>query len=103
MLNNAYIKHTVESDTLVEFIVGELIDMLIPNGFSAGQAIHFVAGFAVVVFPNHNVEILVVGIVEGMVEKNLYTAQGVKLGELEFDILFRPPVIRFGTDTFLFK
>ena len=85
LLHDADVKHAVEADAPIELIVGKTVDLLIPLGFPVGETVHLVARFAVVVFPYHNVEILVVGIVEGMVEKNLYTAQGVKLGELEFD------------------
>ena len=68
MLHDADVKHAVETDELVELVVGEFIDLVFPNRFSSGKTIHFVAGFAIVVFPHHDVEILVVGVVEGVVD-----------------------------------
>ena len=57
---------------MVELIVGETVKLLVPLRFLVAEAVHFVARLAVVVFPYHDVEILVVGIIERVVEKNLH-------------------------------
>ena len=53
----------------VEFIVVEPIRLLMPLRMLVLQTVDFLAGLAVFVPPNHDVEILVVGVVKCLVVK----------------------------------
>ena len=53
----------------VELVLSELIALVLPLWALVLQAVDFLARLAVFVFPNHNVKILVVGIVEGVIEQ----------------------------------
>ena len=68
LLDDAHVKDAVESNALVELIIGEFVQLVFPLGSAVRQSIDHVAGLAVVIFPDDDVEILVVGIVERMVE-----------------------------------
>ena len=68
LLNDADIKGASKFEKLVELIVGEFVELLFPTGFAVGEAVQLIARLAVVVFPYGDVEIIIVGIVEGVVE-----------------------------------
>ena len=80
---DADIEEAVESDDPVELVISEFVDLLSPAGLTVGEAVCLFAGLAVVVFPDHDVEVLVVRIVERMVEEDLYPADGVHLEQVE--------------------
>ena len=84
-LLNADVESAGRGHGLVKLVVSEPVGLLLPLRTLAFEAIDFLARLAVLVFPDHNVEILVVGIVQGVVEQQLHALDGVVVSQIEAD------------------